>query len=38
MKNIMETLKTSTSLMMVYAGLSVFSLIAGVFWNITVNF
>lgn len=37
MKKIMETLKTSTSLMMVYAGLSIFSLIAGLLWNITVN-
>jgi len=35
MKNdkIMEKLRSSTSLMITYAGLGVISMVAGVFWN-----
>ncbi len=35
MKNIAEKLKSSTSLMITYGVLSAFSIVAGLFWNIT---
>lgn len=35
MKNIAEKLKSSTSLMITYGILSIVSMIAGIFWNIT---
>ncbi|GLI58176.1 hypothetical protein PM10SUCC1_36900 [Propionigenium maris DSM 9537] len=35
MKSIAEKLKSSTSLMITYGVLSIVSIVAGIFWNIT---